>query len=122
MTSAPKSDRITAAAGPATKLEKSTTLSSEKMLSLAIGSLLISRGHGFASPSVELGCTLLEEGGRAVLFVLRCGAQAEVGGFKRKAFALARLHSFVGGVERIFDGDRRVGGDFLEDSFCTRDQ
>src|SRR5262245_44378828 len=40
MTSAPKSDRITAAAGAATKLEKSTTLSPEKMLSLAIAVLL----------------------------------------------------------------------------------
>src|SRR6516164_32892 len=39
-TSAPKSERITAAAGAATKVEKSTTLSPEKMLSLAIWSLL----------------------------------------------------------------------------------
>src|SRR5215470_9414696 len=39
-TSAPKSERITAAVGAATKVEKSTTLRPEKMLSLAIGSLL----------------------------------------------------------------------------------
>src|SRR5215831_13152348 len=39
-TSAPKSERITAAAGAATKVERSTTFSPEKMLSLAIGSLL----------------------------------------------------------------------------------
>src|SRR5271170_2989788 len=38
MTSAPKSDKITAALGPAIKLAKSTTLSPEKMFSLAIGS------------------------------------------------------------------------------------
>jgi hypothetical protein len=37
MTSAPKSDKITAALGPAMKLAKSTTFSPEKMLSLAIG-------------------------------------------------------------------------------------
>src|SRR5258706_14008186 len=36
MTSAPKSDKITAALGPAMKLGKSTTFSPEKMLSLAM--------------------------------------------------------------------------------------
>src|SRR5271170_5839657 len=40
MTSAPKSDRITAALGPAIKLAKSTTFKPEKMLSFAIGFLL----------------------------------------------------------------------------------
>src|SRR5207245_4143610 len=38
-TSAPKSDRITAALGPAMKLARSTTLSPEKMLSPAMDSL-----------------------------------------------------------------------------------
>src|SRR6185312_16032970 len=37
MTSAPKSDRITAAPGPAMKLARSTTFSPEKMLSLVMG-------------------------------------------------------------------------------------
>ena len=37
MTSAPKSDRITAALGPAMKLAKSTTFSPEKILSFAMG-------------------------------------------------------------------------------------
>jgi hypothetical protein len=36
MTSAPKSDKITAALGPAMKLAKSTTFRPEKMLSFAI--------------------------------------------------------------------------------------
>src|SRR6201997_5951745 len=36
ITSAPKSDKITAAAGPAMKLAKSTTFRPEKMLSLVI--------------------------------------------------------------------------------------
>src|SRR5262249_23290403 len=40
MTSAPKSDRITAAPGAATKVEKSTTLRPEQMLSVAIYDLL----------------------------------------------------------------------------------
>jgi hypothetical protein len=37
ITSAPKSDRITAAPGPAMKLARSTTFSPEKMLSLVMG-------------------------------------------------------------------------------------
>ena len=36
MTSAPKSDRITAALGPAMKLARSTTFSPEKMLSFGM--------------------------------------------------------------------------------------
>src|ERR1700723_2733032 len=39
MTSAPKSERITAALGPAMKLARSTTFSPEKMLSLAVAVL-----------------------------------------------------------------------------------
>src|SRR5215475_3628723 len=50
MTSAPKSDRITAAAGAATKLEKSTTLSPEKILSFAIGVLLNVSGEVLHRP------------------------------------------------------------------------
>jgi hypothetical protein len=37
MTSAPKSDKIVAAPGPAMKLARSTTFNPENMLSLAIG-------------------------------------------------------------------------------------
>src|SRR5215467_4502311 len=121
MTSAPKSERITAAPGAATKLEKSTTLSPEKMLSVAIGVLLegIRRAP---SPPVEVGCALFEEGRRAFLLILRPGAQPEIGGFQRKALALARVHSFVDRLERMLDGDRRVRGDLFEDRFRTRDQ
>src|SRR5215510_5334352 len=73
MTSAPKSDRITAAAGPATKLEKSTTLSPEKMLSIAIA-VLLNASVECSSSSAELRCALFQEGGRALLLVLRPGA------------------------------------------------
>src|SRR2546430_4540136 len=41
MTSAPKSDRITAALGPAMKLARSTTLSPEKMLSFGMFASLV---------------------------------------------------------------------------------
>src|SRR5262245_36260596 len=114
MTSAPKSDRMTAAPGAATKLAKSTTFSPEKMLSLGIGPLLSCR---VASPPQELGGALLEEGRRAFLLVLRPGAQAEVGGFQREALALARVQSLVHRLERKLDSDRRVRGDHLQDGF-----
>src|SRR5215813_12895909 len=119
MTSAPKSERITAAPGAATKLEKSTTFSPEKMLSLAIVALL---DRLLASASYELRGAFHEEGGRAFFLVFRCGAQPEVGGFQRKALALARIQSLVHGVERQLDGDRSVRGDHLQDGFRTRDQ
>src|SRR5262249_40434888 len=98
----------------------STTLSPEKMLSLAIG--VLPNVSADSSPSVELGCAFFEEGRRALLLVFRSGAQAEVGGLQREALALARVHPFVDRLERMLDGDRRVGDDLLEDRFRTRDQ
>ena len=74
------------------------------------------------SATVKLCRALLEEGRRAFLLVLRSGAQPEVGGFEGETFALARLHSLVDGVERISDGERRVGDDLIQDRFRTRDQ
>src|SRR5271167_4199460 len=74
ITSAPKSDRITAALGPAMKLARSTTLSPEKMLSLAMGVSKIVVSISLAA--AELGCTLFEEGGRALLLVVGSGAEA----------------------------------------------
>src|SRR5215468_10260579 len=99
-TSAPKSERITAAAGAATKVEKSTTLSPEKMLSLATGSLLNCRVC-FSGPQGRSRCPLhlgvvrtasalrsspcdvadgiLDVAGLAVDAVLRVDDQLEVG-------------------------------------------
>src|SRR5258705_4723229 len=72
MTSAPKSDRITAALGPAMKLAKSTTFSPEKMLSLAMAVLSKSLCAA-ASPTSKLRRTFLEEGGGAFLLVFGGG-------------------------------------------------
>src|SRR3954447_827858 len=102
MTSAPKSDRITAALGPAMKLAKSTTLSPEKILSFVMAVLSESSGAaGFFSPPVELRRALFEEGGRALLLVLGCSAEAEVGSLEQQAFALARFHDLVCSFERV---------------------
>src|SRR5579859_7412800 len=58
MTSAPKSDKITAALGPAMKLARSTTFSPEKIFSLAMedsGSRRISAAAAITLSSVWLG-------------------------------------------------------------------
>src|SRR5882724_4322522 len=66
ITSAPKSDRITAALGPAMKLARSTTFSPEKILSLA---MLVSPEScaALSSSTLEVGRALFEEGGRTFL-------------------------------------------------------
>src|SRR3954464_8694429 len=122
ITSAPKSDRITAAPGPATKLARSTTFKPEKILSLVIGFSWIVLCVGFGSPSVELRRALCEEGRCALLLVLGRRAETEVGGFELHALALARVHALVCRLERELDGDGSVGRDLREDSFGPRDQ
>src|SRR6202140_3579741 len=104
MTSAPKSDKITAALGPAMKLAKSTTFKPVKILSSAI---LISyarytrrsvAGRRVAVrrlASAELRDSFFKEGRCAFLLVFRRGAEAEIGRFKQQALALAHLHSLV---------------------------
>src|ERR1700679_2792425 len=110
MTSAPKSDRITAALGPAMKLAKSTTLSPEKMLSLAIGvSKVVMR---ILLAAVELGCALFEEGGRALLLVFGSGAEAKIGRLQQQALLLARLQSLVHSGERELHRHGGVRRDF----------
>src|ERR1700744_2644560 len=77
MTSAPKSERITAALGPAMKLARSTTFRPEKMLSLVMVVLSRSSRVRTVSPAAEFRRTLLEEGGGAFLLVFGGGANAE---------------------------------------------
>src|SRR6266496_2037724 len=123
MTSAPKSDRITAALGPAMKLAKSTTFNPEKMLSLVMSLSAQSFVCGtLVSSPLESRRALFEEGVGAFLLVLGCGAEAEVRGLEPRAFALARFEPLVRRLERELDGDRSVGGDLLQDCFSARDQ
>src|ERR1700722_3062104 len=99
MTSAPKSDKITAALGPAMKLAKSTTFSPEKILSFAMSVLYESLCAAIASPSLKLRYTLLKESGGTFLLVFAGGANAEVGSFQGKAGALAGFQAFVGCIQ-----------------------
>src|SRR5258706_4665520 len=122
MTSAPKSDKITAALGPAMKLAKSTTFSPEKMLLLAMAVLSKSLCAAATSPTAKLRRTFLEEGGGAFLLAFGGGANAEVGRFKRKPLGLAGVHPLVGRFQRELYGDRRVGGDLLQDRLGASDE
>src|SRR4051794_5807087 len=76
----------------------------------------------FDSPPLETGRAPFEEGGGALLLVLGCGAEAEVGGLEQRAFALARFEPFVRHLECELDGNGSVGGDLLQDCFSARDQ
>src|SRR5882762_5300409 len=100
MTSAPKSDKITAALGPAMKLAKSTTFKPEKTLSLVIDPLLNCRAWGSCSPPAELWRAFFEEGGRPLLLVLGRGAESEVGSLKKRPLLLTHVHPFVDHLER----------------------
>src|SRR6266478_2370957 len=113
MTSAPKSDKMTAALGPAMKLARSTTFKPEKMLSVAFVSAVTA---GSSSP-LELWRAFLQEGPRAFLLVFGAGAQPEEGSFECHAFGLARLHALVHRLERELDRERRVGEDLFQDRF-----
>src|SRR6267142_1708609 len=120
MTSAPKSDRITAAPGPAMKLARSTTFKPEKMLSVVMCRSLIGRAR--PSPALELWRPLLEERRRAFLLVFRPRAEAEVRGLQREAFSLAPFEPLVHGLERERDGQRRVREDLVQHLLRARGQ
>src|SRR5271167_3847815 len=123
MTSAPKSDKITAALGPAIKLAKSTTFRPEKILSFGmVFPFSVWKLTWSVSPAVELRDAFFEESRRAFLFVFRCRAEAEIGSFQQQAFALARLHSLVRCLERELHRDRSVGGDLFQYCFCSCDE
>src|ERR1700752_131806 len=84
ITSAPKSDRITAALGPAMKLAKTTTFSPEKILSPAMF-VTPESCASLSSSTLKPGRALFEEGGRARLLVLGRGAEAKVGSLQQQA-------------------------------------
>src|SRR6266478_2181981 len=122
MTSAPKSPRITAALGPAMKLARSTTLSPEKMLSLAISYSAQSPRAAGCLPPVELGRASFEEGLGALLLVLGRRTQAEVGRLEQHPFVLAGFQAPVRRLEGELDRDRCVGSDLLQDGFRPRNE
>src|SRR2546423_10668919 len=101
MTSAPKSDRITAAAGPAIKLARSTTFNPEKMLSVVICCLRGRHGRSATrrvllnSVSVKLRRPFCEKGRGPFGFVTCPGAQAEQRRLGRKSLGHVTLRPVV---------------------------
>src|ERR1700760_3241470 len=137
ITSAPKSDKIVAALGPAMKLAKSTTFNPENIFSPAISSPSIygsdRRSRRVASnfstvlprvplPTLELRCTFLEECRSSFFLVVGGGADCEKRGFDEQAFGYARLQPFVDRLQRVLHAQRSVRNDLLQRSFGTLDQ
>src|SRR6266545_6917217 len=126
ITSAPKSDRITAAPGPAMKLAKSTTFKPEKMLSVRSVAIVFLTSFACAgvrrSPRLELGLALLQERGRAFLLVVGGGADREQRAFERQPFGLARLQPLAHRLQRELHGERRVGENLLQNEFGAPDE
>src|SRR5271168_5379612 len=118
MTSAPKSDKITAALGPAIKLAKSTTFNPEKILSFVIA--VPSESPAAISFTLKLGCTFLEEGRGTLLLVFGGSTNAKVGRFQSETFALGGFQPFVDRLQRELQGDRRVGEDLFQDRLGSR--
>src|SRR3954467_6507458 len=120
MTSAPKSDRITAAAGPAIKLARSTTFSPEKMLSVVTCCLRGRHARSAArrvllnSASVKLRRSFCEKGRGPFGFVARPGAQAEQRCFERKPLRQVRLQPAVHRLERKLHSDWGIGENLLQ--------
>ena len=118
MTSAPKSDRITAAPGTRDEARQVHHLQSGEDV---VACHCVSSSESscaaliFTAPGT-VGARFSQEGGRALLLVLGRGAEAEVGSFEQQALALARLQSFVRRLERELDGDRSVGSDLASGS------
>src|SRR6266581_5920577 len=130
ITSAPKSDRIVAALGPAMKLARSTTFSPENMFSSGMSFLLSSSDREFqnkartrpALASLELRSTLREKGRCSFLLVFGPGANREQRSFQEEAFLKARIQSLIYGLDRVLHADGCVGNDLVEESFNPRDQ
>src|SRR5258707_7232670 len=124
MTSAPKSDKITAALGPAMKLASSTTFNPEKILSLICFPSIHVSGCAclFLLSPPKLRRSLFKEGRSPFLLVLGSGAQPEERSLQRQAIVQAGFQSFGHGFERIPDGDRSVGKDLFQNRFGAADQ
>src|SRR6266436_1595486 len=134
MTSAPKSDRIVAAPGPAMKLASSTTLKPEKMFSSAIKSpcrkiesgcnstfTLDCTVSGALAP-LELWGTLCKKGGCSFLLVFGPRANREQQSFKEQALREARIQPLVYRLNRVLHADWCVGDELVEYRFCSCEQ
>src|SRR5438477_1167214 len=121
MTSAPKSDRITAALGPAMKLAKSTTFSPEKILSFMVCLVRLSKGRAtsgpFGSLTFEVRLAFFAERGHALFPVLGTETLGEERRLDVQPFCEAHVETPVRGFDRQFDRRRGIRIDLVQDGF-----
>src|SRR5438128_11052516 len=126
MTSAPKSDRITAALGPAIKLAKSTTFSPEKILSFMVCLVRLSKGRmrsgSFWSLTFEVRLAFFAERGHALFPVLSSETLGEERRLDVQPFRKAHVETPVRGFDRQFDRGRGVRIDLVQDGFRPRNE
>src|SRR6266436_3433465 len=134
MTSAPKSDRIVAAPGPAMKLASSTTFKPEKMFSSAINSpcrkiesgcnstLTLDCTVSGALVPLELWSTLCKKGGCSFFLVFGPRANREQRSFQEKTLGEAHIQSLVYRFDGVLHADWGVGDDLVENRFRPCEQ
>src|SRR5438132_1860046 len=124
MTSAPKSDRITATLGPAMKLAKSTTFSPEKILSFMVCLVRMSKGRARSDPSrslaFEVRLAFFAERGHALFPVLGSETLGEERRLDVQPFGEAFVETPVRGFDRQFDRRRGICIDLVQDGFRPR--
>src|SRR6266446_2999139 len=126
MTSAPKSDRITAAPGPATKLARSTTFSPEKILSFMVCLVRLSKGRArlgpFWSLAFQVRLAFFAERGHALFPVLGSETLGEERRLDVQSSREAHIETPVRGFDRQFDRRRRIRIDLVQDGFRPRNE
>src|SRR6266480_3432500 len=126
ITSAPKSDRITAALGPAMKLAKSTTFSPEKILSFMVCLVRLSKrratSDSFWSLAFEVRLAFFAERGHALFPVLGSETLSEERRLDVQPFGEAHVETAVRGVDRQFDRRRGIRIDLVQDGFRPRNE
>src|SRR5437667_1520614 len=126
ITSAPKSDRITAALGPAMKLAKSTTFSPEKILSFMVYLVRLSKGRAtwgpFWSLAFEVRLAFFAERGHALFPVLGSETLGEERRLDVQSFREAHVETPVRGFDCQFDRSRGIRIDLVQDGFRPRNE
>src|SRR2546421_5881602 len=126
ITSAPKSDRITAALGPAMKLAKSTTFSPEKILSFIVCLVRLSKGRAGSGPfwslAFEVRLAFFAERGHALFPVLGSETLGEERRLDVQPFGEAHVETPVRGFDGQFDRGRGIRTDLAQDGFRPRNE
>src|SRR5256714_9203727 len=126
ITSAPKSDRITAALGPAMKLAKSTTFSPEKILSFMVCLVGLSKGRARSGPfwslAFEVWPAFFAERGHALFPVLGSETLGEERRLDVQPFGEAHVETPVRSFDRQFDRGRGIRIDLVQDGFRSRNK